>query len=134
MAETRVDLLHLLEDLRDAYTQSLEETILTELIANALDSGARTIALTTEAAEREFAIRDDGVGMTRKELRRYHDVAASTKMRGQGIGFAGNGVKLGLIAADHVLTETRRNAVHVSTARHLAGRHRAPRKWIPPPG
>ena len=42
MAETRVDLLHLLEDLRDAYTQSLEETILTELIANALDSGARS--------------------------------------------------------------------------------------------
>ncbi len=134
MAETRVDLLHLLEDLRDAYTQSLEETILTELIANALDSGARTIALTTEAAEREFAIRDDGVGMTRKELRRYHDVAASSKLRGQGIGFAGVGVKLGLLAADHVVTETRRNAVHVATAWHLAGRHRAPWKWIPPPG
>ena len=134
MAETRVDLLHLLEDLRDAYTQSLEETILTELIANALDSGARTIALTMDAAERAFAIRDDGGGMTRKELRRFHDVAASTKLRGQGIGFAGVGVKLGLLAADQVVTETRRNAVHVATAWHLAGRHRAPWKWIPPPG
>jgi hypothetical protein len=29
MGETRVDLLHLLEDLRDAYPDSLEETILT---------------------------------------------------------------------------------------------------------
>ena len=134
MAETRVDLLHLLEDLRDAYTQSLEETILTELVANALDSGARTIALTIDAAERAFWIRDDGAGMARKELRRFHDIAASTKLRGQGIGFAGVGVKLGLLAADQVVTETRRPAVHVATAWHLAGRHRAPWKWIPPPG
>lgn len=34
MGETRVDLLHLLEDLRDAYPGSLEETILTEIVAN----------------------------------------------------------------------------------------------------
>ena len=40
MGETRVDLQHLLEDLRDAYTGALEETILTEVVANALDSGA----------------------------------------------------------------------------------------------
>ena len=37
MGETRVDLLHLLEDLRDAYPGSLEETILTEIVANSLD-------------------------------------------------------------------------------------------------
>ena len=36
MGETRVDLLHLLEDLRDAYPGALEETILTEIIANSL--------------------------------------------------------------------------------------------------
>ena len=40
VGETRVDLQHLLEDLRDAYTGALEETILTEITANALDSGA----------------------------------------------------------------------------------------------
>ena len=40
MGETRVDLQHLLEDLRDAYPGALEETILTEIVANALDSGA----------------------------------------------------------------------------------------------
>ena len=40
MGETRVDLEHLLEDLRDAYPFSLEETLLTEIIANSLDSGA----------------------------------------------------------------------------------------------
>jgi hypothetical protein len=31
MGETRVDLEHLLEDLRDAYPYSIAETILTEL-------------------------------------------------------------------------------------------------------
>ncbi len=40
MGETRVDLQHLLEDLRDAYPGALEETILTEVVANSLDSGA----------------------------------------------------------------------------------------------
>ena len=48
MGETRVDLLHLLEDLRDAYAGSLEETILTEIVANSLDSGAAGIRLTTD--------------------------------------------------------------------------------------
>ena len=50
MGETRVDLLHLLEDLRDAYPGATEETILTEIVANALDSGAVTIRITTDAA------------------------------------------------------------------------------------
>jgi hypothetical protein len=48
VGETRVDLLHLLEDLRDAYPGSTEETILTEIVANALDSGAGQIVLTTD--------------------------------------------------------------------------------------
>jgi hypothetical protein len=33
-----------------------------------------------------------------------------------------------------VVTETRRGATHVATRWHLASRHRAPWKWIPPPG
>src|SRR5919197_588752 len=48
MGETRGDLLHLLEDLRDAYAGQLEETILTEIVANSLDSGAAQVRLTTE--------------------------------------------------------------------------------------
>jgi hypothetical protein len=134
MAETRVDLLHLLEDLRDAYAGSLEETIVVELVANALDSGARSIALETSPAERSFTVTDDGSGMKRPELRRFHDIAASTKVRGQGIGFAGVGVKLGLLAAEEVLTETRRGRRHFATSWRLAGRHRAPWRWTPPPG
>jgi hypothetical protein len=134
VGETRVDLQHLLEDLRDAYTGTLEETILTEVVANALDSGASRICLITSPADATLTIVDDGRGMQRRELARYHDVAASTKSRGEGIGFAGVGIKLGLLVSREVVTETRRGVTHVATRWHLASRHRAPWKWIPAPG
>ncbi|MGH9373983.1 MAG: ATP-binding protein, partial [Vicinamibacterales bacterium] len=133
MGETRVDLQHLLEDLRDAYTGSLEDTILTEILANALDSGAGAILIATNPSEATLTVVDDGRGMQRRQLSRYHDVAASTKARGEGIGFAGVGIKLGLLASREVVTETRRGATHVATRWHLGSRHRAPWKWIPPP-
>ena len=108
MAETRVDLLHLLEDLRDAYVGAIEETILTEIIANSLDSGATRIRIAADPAAASLTIVDNGSGMPRRDLRRYHDLAASSKARGQGIGFAGVGIKLALLACREVVTETRR--------------------------
>ena len=89
MGETRVDLLHLLEDLRDAYPGALEETILTEMVANSLDSGASQIRISTDPVHATLTVVDDGSGMQRRELARYHDIAASSKTRGEGIGFAG---------------------------------------------
>src|SRR5438093_704678 len=125
MGQTRVDLLHLLEDLRDAYPGALEETILTEIVANSLDSGARRIRLWTEPAQATLTVADDGSGMQRRELSRYHDIAASSKTRGQGIGFAGVGIKLGLLLCSEVVTETRRGKTHVATRR--VSRCRSPR-------
>jgi len=134
MGETRVDLLHLLEDLRDAYAGSLEETILTEIVANSLDSGAAEIRLAADPAAATLDVVDDGRGMSRGELRRYHDLGASTKIRGRGIGFAGVGIKLGLLACEEVVTESRRGKTHVATTWRLASRHRAPWNWTAPPG
>jgi hypothetical protein len=134
MGETRVDLLHLLEDLRDAYPESIEETILTEIIANALDSDATEIAFETDPAQSTLTTVDNGSGMRRRELARYHDIAASGKARGQGIGFAGVGIKLGLLVCEEVFTETRLRKNHVATSWRLASRHRAPWKWVPPLG
>ena len=68
MGETRVDLLHLLEDLRDAYPGALEETILTEIVANSLDSGAREIRINADAALGTCTIVDDGSGMQRRDF------------------------------------------------------------------
>ncbi|MDP1946570.1 MAG: ATP-binding protein [Nitrospirota bacterium] len=134
MGETRVDLLHLLEDLRDAYPGALEETIITEIVANSLDSGARHIRFMPDAAQMSLTVVDDGAGMQRKDLIRYHDLATSAKQRGQGIGFAGVGIKLSLLICEEVITETRRQAQHIATRWFLAGRHKAPWKWMPPLG
>src|SRR5215475_10519724 len=134
VGETRVDLLHLLEDLRDAYPGPAEETILTEIVANSLDSGATLIAATADPAQRTFTLVDDGAGMRRRELARYHDIAASTKVKGEGIGFAGVGIKMSLLVCRQVLTETRQRGKHVATIWALTSRHRAPWKWVPPLG
>ena len=135
MGETRVDLLHLLEDLRDAYPGALEETILTEIVANALDSGATQVRLATFAADATLMVVDNGTGMSRRELARYHDLASTTKQRGRGVGFAGVGIKLGLLASDEVVTETRaRRTKPVATSWHLKSKHRAPWKWVEPQG
>jgi len=132
MGETRVDLLHLLEDLRDAYPGSLEETILTEIVANSLDSRASRVSVATDAAQPSLTVVDNGAGMRRRELARYHDIAASAKSRGEGIGFAGVGIKLGLLVCEEVLTETRRTSSQVASRWHLASRHKAPWKWVNP--
>src|SRR2546430_1196774 len=134
MGETRVDLLHLLEDLRDAYPGASEETILTEIVANAIDSNATALTITADSSESTVTMLDDGGGMRRRDLARYHDVAATTKVRGEGIGFAGVGIKIGLLVSEEVLTETRRGRHHSATIWRLGSRHRAPWKWIPPPG
>lgn len=115
MGETRVDLLHILEDLRDAYPGSVEETILTEIVANSLDSQAGEIAVHTDPVASTLTVSDDGSGMSRQALSRYHDLAYTSKRRGRSIGFAGVGIKLGLLISDEVVTETRRARTHLPT-------------------
>ena len=134
VGETRVDLLHLLEDLADAYPGDLDETILTEIVANSLDSGASRIIITIDPTGSTFTALDDGQGMRRSDLRRFHDIASTTKTRGEGIGFAGVGIKLGLLVSESVVTETRRGKDHLATTWALAGRQRAPWRWISPLG
>lgn len=130
--ETRVNLKHLLEDLRDAYTSPVEEVIITELIANALDSGASSIALSCDAAGRAVRCTDDGQGMNRAQLRNYHNIAASTKERGFGIGFAGVGAKLSLLVASSVVTESRgKYGTRAAASWYLHNAYRAPWKFVP---
>lgn len=134
MGETRVNLGHLLEDLRDSYPYPQEEAIAIELIANALDSGASKISFVTEPHAGALAIIDNGAGMTRSQLEEYHDIAATTKSRGKGIGFAGVGAKLALLIADEVATETRRGSHHRATRWRLDSPTRASWEYVPAPG
>ena len=124
----------MLEDLRDSYPFPQEEAIIAELIANALDSGASKISFTTEPQAAALAIVDNGTGMTARQLEEYHDIAATAKSRGRGIGFAGVGAKLALLIADEVATETRRGSHHRATRWRLHSPTRATWDSVAPPG
>jgi hypothetical protein len=70
MGETRVNLRHLLEDIRDTYPFPIEEVIVTELVANALDSGAAEICFTVSADAPALTVSDNGKGMSPPQLDR----------------------------------------------------------------
>src|SRR3989344_5552775 len=132
MNETRVNLKHLLEDIRDSYAYPVEEIVISELIANALDSGASLIKITTDNERKTLTVTDNGHGMRRPILREYHNIAAMTKERGRGIGFAGVGAKLSLLLAKSVNTETKGGyGSKCATLWRLAGETRAPWKFVP---
>lgn len=130
--ETRINLLHLLEDIRDGYSSPLEEVIITELVANALDSGATIIQFNTDPAQKTLQCIDNGAGMRRPELKEYHNIASSEKTRGAGIGFAGIGAKLSLLVAEKVITESKGARGSRSASEwKLSGAYRAPWKFLP---
>lgn len=128
MGQTRVNLRHLLEDIRDSYPYMLEETIISEIVANALDAGARTISFFVNPDTATFTVVDDGAGMTRRAFELYHDIAMSTKVRGKGIGFAGIGAKLAILISQEVYTETRHGNFHGASRWHLEDDYHAP--WV----
>jgi hypothetical protein len=126
VAETKVDLRHLLEDMRDSYPCPAEEAILSELVANSLDSGCSRIDITVEPEQHRLTFVDNGEGMTPKQFEQYHDIAATTKVRGRGIGFAGVGAKLALLVCREVLTEARRPRRCLASRWWLEGSYHAP--------
>lgn len=126
MAQTRVDLKHLLEDIRDSYPVPVEEAILTELIANALDSGCSEISITALPAQGRMVFADNGSGMSRKSFEQYHDIASTSKVRGRGIGFAGVGAKLALLVCRDVYSETQNGRTRLCSRWWLEDNFRAP--------
>jgi len=134
MAETRVDLRHLLEDIRDSYPCPAEEAILSELIANSLDSGCSRIDIAVEPEQHRLTFVDNGESMAPKQFEQYHDIAATTKVRGRGIGFAGVGAKLALLVCREVLTEARRSRRCLASRWWLEDNYRAPWEETAPLG
>lgn len=132
--ETKVNLQHLLEDIRDAYPYPIEEAVITEFVANALDSQASLICFIPDRASGALSVIDNGSGMNRTQLENFHDIAATTKSRGQGIGFAGVGAKLALLISKTVVTESRTPGYHGATRWRLESTHHAPWDWIQPEG
>ena len=85
-----------------------------------------------DAASRTLTVTDDGTGMSRQALSRYHDRAATSKRKGHSI--AGVGIKLGLLISDEVVTETLRARSHLATSWRLTAKNRAAWRWVEPLG
>ena len=105
--ESTVNFQNLIRDLADMYPQEVDEVIVVELIANALDARADSIAIDYDSSSNVLIVTDNGEGMDADQFEQYHDFAAGLKRRGSGIGFAGVGAKISFNAADRVVTETR---------------------------
>jgi len=89
------------------YAYPVEEVVLTEIVANALDAKATRISIDYDPAANLLVVEDNGLGMDERQFDEYHDFAAGLKARGSGgIGFAGVGAKVSFNIADRVLTET----------------------------
>ena len=105
--ESSVNYKNLIEDLAQMYPDEVSEVIVSELLANSLDSGADCIEIIINPNENTLVVSDNGRGMSKSEFKQYHDFAAGLKRKGDSIGFAGVGAKISFNIACRVRTETR---------------------------
>lgn len=101
-----VNVKRLVQNIADQYPFAPQIAAIIELIANSLDAEASEIKIKLNKNDGILEIIDDGLGMNRRQFIDYHDFAATTKTRGKGIGFAGQGAKLALNFCKKVITET----------------------------
>jgi len=96
----------LVQNITDQYPFEPQIAAIVELIANSLDAKASGIKIKIDQREGILEVEDDGIGMDKRQFKEYHDFAATSKVRGKGIGFAGQGAKLALNFCKKVVTET----------------------------
>lgn len=104
--KSQVNFVKLIKDLAEMYPFPVDEVILVELIANCLDAKATEISVFFDENKPSLIVKDNGIGMTKRQFEQYHDLAAELKVKGKGIGFAGLGAKISFNIAKRVITET----------------------------
>lgn len=101
-----VNVNRLVHNIADQYPFEPQIAAIVELVANALDAKASEIQIKLNKVAGTLEMTDNGIGMDKGQFIEYHDFAATTKERGKGIGFAGQGAKLALNFCKEVITET----------------------------
>jgi len=104
-----VNVKRLVENIANQYPFEPQVGAIIELVANSLDAKATLIEIILKPEDGILEVVDNGSGMDERQFREYHDFAATTKVRGAGIGFAGQGAKLALNFCKKVLSETYSN-------------------------
>lgn len=118
----KVDILKVIENFVEMYPYSSAECVVIEAIANCLDAKANRIdvsIVTDDSGRKIFKVVDNGKGMSKEEFEEnYHALSISSKVKGEGIGFAGVGSKLYLVflsAGESIITETKSENFHASS-------------------
>ena len=95
-----IKLLATLQSLLGMYEYDRMEVLVLEAVANGIDAGADTINIRFERSreKRYITFHNNGVVMNETDFENYHTVSASTKKKGEGIGFAGVGAKIFMAA------------------------------------
>lgn len=91
MPDVKINVFHTLENFLDAYNNKWSMVVL-EAMANALDAKATKVDIML--CNQHISFRDNGPGMNNRQFKKYHDISASAKRKGAGIGFAGVGAKI----------------------------------------
>ena len=104
--KTGVNVKRLVRNIADQYSFESQQTTLAELIANSLNAKATMIKINFDNDEGILEVIDDGLSMDKQQFLEYHDLTATTKERGSGIRFAGQGTKLALNFCSRIITET----------------------------
>ena len=115
-----VDRLHNLQNLLDMYEWRPEDVCVNEAIANAADAFRENsikngkIDITFDKTENNYFINfhNNAPPMTEQQfVKKYHTVSFSFKEKGKGIGFAGVGAKIFVVAPEggEIITITGKN-------------------------
>ena len=124
MPEVTIDVLHSLENFREAYDDESSVVVL-EAVANALDAKATTLGV--RIGNRHISFLDNGPGMTKKQFNAYHTISASDKRKDAGIGFAGVGAKVYLAVWKQTVIHTETYGPDGPFASDMRVTHRKPR-------
>jgi hypothetical protein len=116
-----VNVKRLVQNIAGQYPFGPQIASIIELVANALDAKASQIQIELDKNKGILEVTDNGFGMDKRQFVEYHDFAATTKERGEGIGFAGQGAKLALNFCKKVITETCSSSYRGYSEWHLSG-------------
>ncbi len=103
--KTSANIKTVIRNISDQYPFEPQKAAIIELIANSLDAKASVIEIDIRKEVGYISLKDNGFGMDKKLFSLYHNLE-TPKKKGTGIGFAGQGAKLGLNFCESILTET----------------------------
>jgi len=102
-----VDLKHLLEDIRDHYSFPIPRAVIVENMDNCIDEKYREIHFNVKKGKLEIIMKGDGIPpqVFSKVL---PTLSGTTKVRGEGLGHYGWGMKVGLVISKRMIIETKK--------------------------